>query len=105
MTQEPVQIAIKSEKGNVILAFNRNVDYIEMEPENALAIAEAITNQAFECKEGVLPVGETLKASLVEKHREKLSPRITLMLSGMDALSNGQKSLKIVDAMCSEVFS
>ena len=103
--QKPVELAIKNDNGMVIIQLSRLVNYVEIDPDNALKIAEAITDSAFEAMHKVKPLGDTLKAALVEKHREKLIPRISLMLKGMNNLSDGQKSIKIVDAVCSEVFS
>ena len=74
----------------------------------ALSVAEMITQMAFEADTKLKPVGETLKASLVEKHRERLIPRVALMLGSMreDKLkTNGQIALDIVDAACKEIFT
>ena len=52
------------------------------------------------------PTGETLKASLIEKHRDKMIPRITLMIQNFPPhLSPGKKALQIIDTIFSEIFS
>jgi hypothetical protein len=106
--QKSVSVAVKGEGGMVILKFDHDVDYLEMEPENALLISEAMATAAFECKEGFKPVGAALKAELVQKHREKLVPRIALMMNSLrekKTVSNGQLALQLVDTCMSEIFS
>ncbi len=108
MSQEPLSIAVKREGGKVILKFDRDVNYIESDPQNAIDIAEAMTAAAFEAMEKLKPVGETLKASLVEKHREKLIPRVALMLGSLREdrkKSDGQIAVSIIDSIFSEIFS
>jgi len=107
MSQPPVELAIKNENGQVIIVLNRLVNHIEMGPDNAIAIAGAITDNAFEAKNMVKPLGDTLKAELVERHREKLLARVALMLGSMNqpSMTNGQRANKILDVVFSEVFS
>lgn len=107
MTQESVSVAVKMEDGKVILVFDRDVAHIEIEPENCLDIAEAMSAAAFECKEKVQPVGQALKASLVERHRDKLIPRIALMLGSLrqdKKKSDGYLAEQFVSVMLGEVF-
>ena len=78
-----------------------------LDPETALVCAQAITDMAFEADASIKPVGPALKASLVEKHRAVLIPRITSMLNSlreMRALTNEQLSVQIMDRVCAEVF-
>lgn len=108
MTQTNVSIAVKHERGLVILKLDRDVNYIEIEPQNCLDIVEAMSAAAFEARDGIKPVGPALKASLIEKHRDKLVPRITLMLAALredKKRSDGYIALQIVDAIFSEIFS
>lgn len=107
-SQENVSVAINRDKSLVVIAFDRDVGYIELIPDQATAIAESITTCAFEADTNLKPVGDTLKAALVERHRDKLIPRISLMLGSLreDQLkSNGQIAVLILDAVFSEVFS
>ena len=107
-TQSPVSIAVKHEAGLVVLKFDRDVDYIEIEPQNALDIVEAISAAAFEARDGMKPLGPALKASLIERHRDVLIPRVSLMLGSMreDKLkSNGDIALRVIDSVFSEIFS
>ena len=107
-TQAPVSIAVKNEGGNVILKFDRDVNYVEIEPQNCLDIVEAMSAAAFEARDGIKPVGPALKASLIEAHRDKLVPRITLMLAAMredKKKTDGQVALQLVDVIFSEIFS
>ncbi len=105
---DPVQIAIKNERGLVILKFDRDVSYIEIEPQNCLDVAEAMVENAFEARDGMKPVGPALKASLIESHRDKLVPRLTLMLASMRenrSKTDGYIAMQMVDAVFSEIFS
>ena len=107
MTQESVSVAIKMEGGKVVLAFDREVGHIEIEPENCLDIAEAMSAAAFECKEKTQPVGKALKAQLVERHRDELIPRIALMLGSLrqdKKKSDGYLAEQFVSVMLAKVF-
>lgn len=107
-SQENVSVAVKCNGPLVVMAFDRDIGFLELQPDQAVSIAEAITASAFEADTSLKPVGDTLKAAMVEKHRDKLVPRISLMLGSMrdkKKLSNGQIAVMITDAVCSEVFS
>ena len=106
--QGKVEMIIKQEDGKVIQRFRRPMEVIVYEPKNAVDVARAITDAAFLADTKLKPVGETLKAEIVQRHRETLIPRVALMLGSLreDRLkSNGQIAVTIVDALCSEVFS
>jgi hypothetical protein len=104
MSQPNIEVAVGVHDGKVVMKFSENINYLELDHENCFQIAEAMTSAAFESRDGVKPVGETLKASLIEKHKEKLVPRIALMLSSIEKLSNGQKAIKIIDVVFAEIF-
>lgn len=101
----------------VHVLFSRNVegevrpamtDNVKLDPPAALTMAEQLTSMAFEADTTLKPVGETLKASLVERHRQKLTPRLTLMLNTLReqrTTSNEQLARTIIDQMFSEIFS
>jgi hypothetical protein len=103
-----VEMIVAHEDGKVVQRFKSPQEYVVFDPPNAIAVAEALTAAAFKADTGLKPVGDTLKASLVQKHRDVLIPRIALMLNSKREdrlLSNGQLSLAIADAWCSEIFS
>lgn len=106
--QKSVSVAIKADGGVVVLKFDRDVSYLELEPNNCLNITEAMAAAAFECQnDGIKPVGSALKADLVQRHREILVPRIALMLTGMrqDRLkTDGYIAEQLVSTMLAEVF-
>lgn len=107
MTQESVSVAVKMENGKVILMFDRDVGHIEIEPENCLNIAEAMSAAAFEATEKLRPAGPALKAQLIERHRDKLIPRIALMLGSLrqdKKKSDGYLAEQFVSTMLGEVF-
>lgn len=106
-------------EGKVLIIFSRRhetsgelvadrTDHYMVDPEGALAMAECLSAMAFEADTGLKPVGDTLKAELVKKHREKLTPRLALMLNTLrenKRVSNEQLAQQMMDAFCSEVFS
>jgi hypothetical protein len=105
--QLPVSVAVKREKKLVVLKFDRDVNYIEMDPGNARDIACAMTDVAFEADTGLKPAGETLKAALVERHHDTLVPRIALMLASLrenKLMSNGDVARRITEVCLAEVF-
>jgi hypothetical protein len=103
-----VEMIVAHEDGKVVQRFKSPQEYVVFDPPNAIAVAEALTAAAFKADTGLKPVGDTLKASLVQKHRDVLIPRIALMLGSMreDRLkSNGQLATSIMDSVCNEVFT
>jgi len=107
VSQKSVQVAVKGEDGKVILKFDRDINYLEMEPQNTFDIAEAMCSAAFECRDGVKPVGTALKAELVERHRMRLTQRLSLVMNGSRenrTISNAKLAQQLVDICLAEVF-
>lgn len=112
-----IETQIVRREGHVVLLFSRRengelvraeTDNLNLTPTAALVAAEMLSAMAFEADTSLKPVGETLKASLVERHRDKLIPRVALMLANLredKTASNGEIAVKIMDVVCSEVFS
>lgn len=101
-----VEMIIMHENGKVIQRFKHAVEYVEYEPQNCIDVAMAMTDAAFEARDGLKPVGETLKAELVERHRKTLTNRLTMMLA---TLRHGDKTdsklaQMLVDTVLKEVF-
>jgi hypothetical protein len=95
----------RSVEGEIRPAMTENV---LLDPPAALMMAEQLTTMAFEADTSLKPVTETLKASLVERHRQKLTPRLELMLNTLReerTASNAQLARTIIDQMFSEIFS
>lgn len=106
-------------EGKVLILFSRRskatgelvaerTDHYMIDPEGALSMAELLSSMAFEADTGLKPVGETLKAELVKKHREKMTPRLVLMLNTLrenKRFSNLQITNQLLDTFFSEVFS
>lgn len=102
-----IEMTLGIENGQVVQHFQNAMQTIRYDPENAVAIAMRITDLAFEADSGMKPVGDTLKAELVEQHRVKLIQRINLMLGSMrgDKLkSDGYLAKEIVEVFLKEVF-
>ncbi len=105
--------------GRVIMLFSRRheasgdlvsekTDHYMVDPAGALMMAECLSTMAFEADSGLKPVGETLKASLVKQHREKLEPRLTIMLNSQRenrTLGNKALARQVMDVIFSEIFS
>ena len=102
-----VEMVVTVDEGKVIQRFKRPMSFIVYEPQNCLDVCEAMVAAAFEAR-GEKPVGPALKASLIEKHRDKLVPRITLMLANMredKTKTHMNVALQIIDTVFSEIFS
>lgn len=117
--RDDLSMQIASRDGKVLLLFSRRhetsgelvgekTDHMMLDPQGALAAAECMSAMAFEADTGLKPVGDALKGELVQRHREKLAPRMTLMLNTLrenKRVSNQQLARQMLDAFCSEVFS
>lgn len=83
-------------------------DNMVMDPETALFAAQTLTDMAFEADGSIKPVGPSLKAALVEKHRTVLLPRLTVMLHSLrekKTVTDEQLAVQMLDRFCAEVFS
>ena len=83
-------------------------DNLQLDPPAALAMAELLTDMAFEADDGLKPVGPALKANLVDKHRRKLLPRLTLIIKSrreVSTVSHHDLARLLLDAVFNEVFT
>lgn len=105
--QNDIEMVLYIDGESIVQRFNRSLSEVRYDPENLLVVVEEMAKLAFEAKEGLKPVGSALKAELVEKHREKLIPRLAVMLGSMrenKKYSNGQIAVALMDAVCREIF-
>ena len=103
-----IEMAIGNEGGLVIQRFKEPMLEVRYEPENAINVAQAFTDNAFVCRDGVKPVGETLKAELVERHRMKLIQSIAFIFNSTREdrnKTNGALAKIVVDTCLTEIFS
>lgn len=103
-----IEMHLSIENGKVLMLFQNDIRAIRFDPENLIAIACKMTDLAFEAQNKLKPAGETLKAELIQRHIEKLVPRLSLMLASKreDRLkSNGQLAKDVVDICLHEIFS
>lgn len=94
-------------QGKVRITFESPQQYIEFDPANIQDIAMRMTDLAFEANTGLKPVGDTLKADLIQRHRERLVNRLSLILNSQrekKTVSNGQLAMEVVDICLSEIF-
>ena len=83
-------------------------DNMMLDPETALLAAQLMTDLAFEADSGLKPMGPALKASLIEKHRSILLPRLKVILSstrGNKKITHEQLAVQLLDVFCHEVFA
>ena len=83
-------------------------DNLQLDPPAALAMAELLTDKAFEADVGLKPVGPALKASLVEKHRKTLQPRLALIIKSrreVSTVTHQDLAKLVLDAVFNEVFT
>jgi hypothetical protein len=111
-----LQTTIVQRDGKVHLLFSRDVEgelksadtnHVLFPAATALDVGQMIIDKAFEADTGLKPLGPAAKAELVKKHREKLIPRIGLMLNSMRerrTISNSALARQIMDTVCAEVF-
>lgn len=110
-----IQGQVVGRDGKVMILFSRFddgelksavTDNLMLDPPAAIAAAEMLTAMAFEMDTNLKPVGETLKATLVEKHRERLLPLLASVVRSMidQKKSPGQIAVACLDEMCGEVF-
>ena len=103
-----IEMHLGIEKGKVIMRFESPQEYIVFDPINIQMIALRLTDLAFEADTGLKPVGDTLKADLIQRHRETLTSRLNLILNSQrenKVLSNGKLAMQLVDVCLSEIFS
>lgn len=102
-----VEMVIGHEGGKVFQRFKKRMEVVLYDPENAIDVARAITDHAFECRDGVKPVGDTLKAELIERHRKTLTTRISLILNSTRenrTVSNLKLAQQLVEICLAEIF-
>jgi len=111
-----LEMQVVHKDGKVVMLFSRResgdlkpafTDHMSLPPQTAIHAAQASTDMAFEADTNLKPVGPTLKASLVQQHRDKLIPRINVMLNSLREnreVTNGQLALQIMDTVCAEIF-
>lgn len=103
-----VKMHLGIDKGKVIVRFESPQDLITFDPRNIQEIAMRLVDLAFEADTGLKPVGDTLKADLIQRHREKLTTRLALILNSQrenKVVSNGKLSIQLVDICLTEIFS
>ena len=112
-----LQTTIVQRDGKVHLLFSRDVEgelksaetnHVLFPAATALDVGQMIIDLAFEADTGLKPLGPAAKAELVKKHRDKLLPRVRLMLNDLrdrKTVDNAKLARQIVDTVFSEVFS
>lgn len=115
MKLKPVFARILPDHGKVVVLFSEKVEFNkptridrwEMDPKECLDITEAMATAAFEARDGVKPVGEALKAELVERHRQTLNTRLALVLNSTRenrTVGNEKLAQQLVDICLAQVF-
>lgn len=112
-----LQMQIVARDKTVFLLFGRKLndsdelvpamtDNFLMPAETALVASQKLADMAFEAEEG-LRMPSAHKASLVEKHRNVLIPRLQVVFNSQrenKTLTNEQLSRQIIDIVCAEIF-
>ena len=102
-----VQMAIGIEGGKVIQRFKEPMLEVQYDPQNAIVIAGAIADAAFECRDGVKPVAGALKTELIERHRDVLIQRFPLVLRSLidSGKSDGYIAKELINICFKEIFT
>lgn len=104
---ENVEMIVGQENGKVFLRFQRPMEVVIFDPQNMIDVATAMTDAAFEARDGIKPVGDTLKSELIERHRITLTHRFAHMISAMRGdkkRSDGQMAKELIEAALKEIF-
>ena len=105
---ENIPMLIGHEHGQVVMKFMALLDRVDIDPERAIDIAEALAAAAFEARDGVQPVGHALKAELADRQREVIGNRFAVILNSTreDRLVTNQKlAQELADIALREVYS
>ena len=106
-SQDSVEMVIGHENGQVFMRFREPMRVVVFDPQNCIDVARCMTDSAFEAREGVKPLGDSLKSELVERHRMTLTQRLSLMLGTMrgdTTISDGKVAQALVEACLREIF-
>lgn len=97
------EIAIGTREGLVVLQFQNQVEWIALDPQNALMIGEAIARAAYECKYGKVPSGT--QNVLKQEKVNTLYKRAELMIRSLLDKKKLPKYIahQVVDIVLSEV--
>ena len=109
MSQEDgmVEMVLDIRDGKVVQRFKEPMLEVIYDPPNMVDIARTMTDMAFEADTSMKPVGDTLKAELIERHRMVLTQRVANILNTVrnnPKITNGQAAQDIVDKCLSEIF-
>jgi hypothetical protein len=101
-----IEMAIGLEQGKIHIEFFEPQKFVDLDPENAVAIACHITDLAFEANTGLKPVGDTLKAELIERHRMTLTTRLAHILGTLrrSEMTDGKLAQTLVERVLQEIF-
>lgn len=97
------EIAIGTTDGRVVLKFQNAVEWIALDPQNALMIGEAIARAAYECKYGKVPDGT--QNVLKQEKVNTLYKRAELVIRSLLDKKKTPKYIahQVVDIVLSEV--
>lgn len=98
-----VEIAIKHEKGKIVLAFFRPVDRITLDPPNAVLIAKEFLDLAQVCGHEV--VLQVPKRKITKEQRDRLINRATLVFKNLSEKGRapGYIAREVVDSILSAI--
>jgi hypothetical protein len=113
-----IEMAVAARDGQVHLLFNEQDGAGQKRPaytpnfllsaSDALAFSTLLADLAFEADTGLKAAGPALKAELIERHRVKLTDRLTVVLNTArekKATSNRRLAKQMIDIMLAEVFA
>jgi hypothetical protein len=92
-------------RGELVPAYTSN---FLMSASDALVCSTMLADMAFEVETSLKPMGNTVKAELMNRHRAKLIDRLQVMLNSLrerKTTNNRNLAKQLVDEMMHEVFS
>lgn len=111
MSDGTTSVAIKEEKGRVVLQFPNPVKWCELDPEMARQAAEAMAKAAYRCRYKVDPpdarsslAGE-MRQRVTKQIRDALVNRVAVMLHSMQEKGRSTNVIaqEVVDQLLSRI--
>ena len=103
-------VGIMQEAGFVIARFQHPIEWLKMEPQNAVEIAGGLMRAAFEARNGRPPrrgivegMQDEMNFKLTEQKREVLINRMVLMLTQINSKPIPWQAAQIVDTCMAEL--
>lgn len=92
-------------KGYVCFEFPKDVRWLALDPQTALAVAESVAKDAYILTNGTVPPAHALKDHMIEKKRKILVTRGAIIIRQLSERGRSAEHIaqRVVDACLSEL--